>query len=78
MLGPADYLPAGSDPAHQGLAAQGEVNLRLALDTGSMHVQKAIGCFSSTRRRRHSAGRSGQARYNRVLRHPLHPYTEQP
>lgn len=38
VLGPADYLPAGSDPA-QGLAAQGEVNLRLALDTGSMRAE---------------------------------------
>jgi predicted Zn finger-like uncharacterized protein len=38
VLGPADYLQAGSD-ATRGLAAHGDLNLRLALDTGSLRAE---------------------------------------
>lgn len=38
VLGPAEYLAAGSDPG-QGLAAHGDVNLRLALDIGTMRAE---------------------------------------
>jgi predicted Zn finger-like uncharacterized protein len=38
VLRPADYLAAGTDPA-QGIAAQGEVNLRLNLDTGPVRAE---------------------------------------
>lgn len=38
VLEPTEYLPAGVDPA-QGLAAQGDVDLRLALDTGAVRAE---------------------------------------
>ncbi len=38
VLDPTEYLPAGVDPA-QGLAARGDVNLRLALDTGALRAE---------------------------------------
>jgi predicted Zn finger-like uncharacterized protein len=38
VLGPADYLEAGSDVA-RGITAQGDVNLRLALDTGTLRAE---------------------------------------
>jgi hypothetical protein len=38
VLGPTDYLEAGSDPAG-GLAANGDLHLRLALDTGELKAE---------------------------------------
>jgi predicted Zn finger-like uncharacterized protein len=38
VLRPADYLAAGTDPA-QGIAARGEVDLRLNLDTGPVRAE---------------------------------------
>jgi predicted Zn finger-like uncharacterized protein len=38
VLGPADYLAAGSDLTH-GLAAHGDLSLRLALDTGPLRAE---------------------------------------
>jgi predicted Zn finger-like uncharacterized protein len=38
VLGPADYLPVGNDAAG-GLAGRGDVNVRLALDTGSIRPE---------------------------------------
>ncbi len=72
VLGPADYLEAGSDVAH-GIAAQGDVNL------GSRSIparcgQRAIACSCSTRRPRCGrltfTGASGEARYNPAFRQP--------